>query len=702
MKEKMKAVKSKKMNLSVGGMTFNKWRNPLHRVGGKLFLIYFISITLIVSGVGYFSYTQSALAIERKVSATASQTIGLAAEKVETEIKAYRDITMQLIADPDLLKMIQDIWDPNVSGYDHYKVQNDLEKKLSLVALWKDGLRNVSILPLNAEKGLRGKNYSGVPLNDSPIQEKWFQQVVAENGKALFLSTREKGYYASDKPAFGIARLIIDGSTGKKLGILLLEIGEDVLESAVGSISFGKNAGVMVLDQENQLVRAHDPKEMGKKGSIAFSDQEKEAAAKSTVSTVRDGRLVIYKTLSITDWVVASAIPMADLMRETEQIRNFTIFMVLIAILIAVILGVWVLKMVGDPLNRLRVLMQQAEEGNLTVRLESKRKDEIGEVSRSFNHMMEGFSSLIQEVYQNSVTLMKHAESLHQSSKNTAVSAKDLASATEEIAQGAGQLASEAERGINLTQEMKSRMAEVEEANRLMGMAVTDVEEASRLGSDYMMKLTDKTAAQEEKTKQMVDKIWGLKKSMESVREVLEILQGITKQTNILSLNATIEAARAGEAGKGFAVVADQIRRLADQSRQSIEVVGKTADRIDREIFLTMEAVGEATALFQEQIASVREGDALFNQVNEKMAMLRHHLNEVMNSQKRLDETQHAIGSIMEVMNGFSEESSASSEEVASIGSSQLEISNTLVEMSESLERLSHDLEVLLTRFKVQ
>src|SRR3981081_2815600 len=107
----------------------------------------------------------------------------------------------------------------------------------------------------------------------------------------------------------------------------------------------------------------------------------------------------------------------------------------------------------------------------------------------------------------------------------------------------------------------------------------------------------------------MVDKVDNLKDSTRSIRKILDVLNNMTKQTNILSLNGTIDAARAGASGKGFMVVADEIRKLADQSRQSIDVVGQITETITKEIDETVKVLSNATPIFQEQIESVKEAE---------------------------------------------------------------------------------------------
>lgn len=231
--------------------------------------------------------------------------------------------------------------------------------------------------------------------------------------------------------------------------------------------------------------------------------------------------------------------------------------------------------------------------------------------------------------------------------------------------------------------------------------SATQVQQASKQGTEYMVELISKTNSTEQMTRSLIEKVDHLKESTRSIRKILDVLHNITKKTNILSLNAAIEAARAGAAGKGFMVVADEIRKLADQSKQSIDVVGQIIETIQSEIDETVSVLSTAYPLFQEQIASVKEADTLFNQVQEHMDGFVQKLTDVSLSINRLDESQYALSAAIHNVSAVAEQSSATTEEVASLSHGQTHISEELVRLSEKLESLSDSLEAALTKFRV-
>ncbi|MDF2837011.1 MAG: methyl-accepting chemotaxis sensory transducer, partial [Paenibacillus sp.] len=277
----------------------------------------------------------------------------------------------------------------------------------------------------------------------------------------------------------------------------------------------------------------------------------------------------------------------------------------------------------------------------------------------------------------------------------------EIAVATEEIAGGATSLAVEAERGNDLTGDMNAQMRKVIEANQEMTASAALVERASGQGTAYMGMLIEKTGLTEEMTRSMVEKVDRLKESTGSIVKILDVLNNLTKQTNILSLNATIEAARAGAAGKGFMVVADEIRKLADQSRQSIDVVAQITAKISGEIEETVLVLSDAYPLFREQISSVKEANDIFLSVQDQMGTFVTRLEGVTTSIEGLNHSQAVLAIAMTNVSAVAEEASATSEEVASLSSEQLSISEGLVQLSEKLDSVSKGLKDSLNKFKI-
>ena len=434
---------------------------------------------------------------------------------------------------------------------------------------------------------------------------------------------------------------------------------------------------------------------------MTLSDEDQKLGVESAANRTIDDRLTIFKKLSVSPWTVATAVPVDDLVKDAEKIWNLTIIMVLVAMAFAVASGFFVAWMVGRPLINLRNLMQQGEQGNLTVRTRFTSRDEIGQLGQSFNQMMEQITKLVQQTNHSAQEVLNNSNVLLNVSKQTAISAKEIAVATEEIANGASSLAVEAEKGNTITYEIGLKMREMAKANEEMNHATIQVEQVSERGTVYMADLIAKTNDTEQMTRNMVEKVDHLKESTSSIRKILEMLNNISKQTNILSLNATIEAARAGAAGKSFMVVADEIRKLAEQSKQSIEIVGQITDTIQREIDETVTALSDAYPVFQQQITSVKEADLIFGQVRSQMDGLSERLKGVNHSLGSLEESQSTLTDAMSNVSAVSEESSATSEEVASLSNEQLSVSEGLVKLSESLESLSVSLQDQLKKFTV-
>jgi len=182
----------------------------------------------------------------------------------------------------------------------------------------------------------------------------------------------------------------------------------------------------------------------------------------------------------------------------------------------------------------------------------------------------------------------------------------------------------------------------------------------------------------------------------------MDVLHQITKQTNILSLNATIEASRAGNAGKGFMVVADEIRKLAEQSKQSIDTVAVTLDVIQSSAAVIVEEQQSALLLFKSQNDSVHRTNIIFDEVNRDMEAFMGELNRTTESLNEFKDAQRLLAKSMRVVSKVAEQSLASSSHAASMTQSQTEASNETLDYAKQLNELSRQLNIILQRFTRQ
>jgi methyl-accepting chemotaxis protein len=388
--------------------------------------------------------------------------------------------------------------------------------------------------------------------------------------------------------------------------------------------------------------------------------------------------------------------------KAAQPILVTTYIAALAAALLAVALGFWMVRMIAQPLARLKDLMNEGAKGNLSVRTEFASADEIGQLSASFNTMMERITELVAQTTDTAREVLDTAGELGEASRKTAVSAKEIAAATEEIAGGAGSLALEAERGNELTDLIATQMQSVIAANSEMDEAARGVGEASGHGAKQLEDLLQQTGRTGEMTTALVDRVNNLKETVFSVIKVLDVMKNITQQTNILSLNATIEAARAGEAGRGFMVVADEVRQLADQSKQSIALVAGITDKIITEMNETVAVLSEVAPLFKQQMSSVKSTSDIFVSVQGQMEEFIKSLESVTGAIDSLNHSQGVLSDAMSNVSAVAEQSSATSQEVASLSSEQQNVSDQLVALSGKLESVSTQLKDKLSLFTIK
>ncbi|MEF2248295.1 MULTISPECIES: methyl-accepting chemotaxis protein [unclassified Paenibacillus] len=677
----------------------------IYSVGTRLFIIIFISIVVCVLMVGMLAYSEAKGLVERKVSESSMQTIKQVASNMDVIFKTYEDITLSMFTDKEFQKLTENIMN-QTNDYERFTTENQLSSKLQSFMMTDSSIRGMMLIPLHEKLPVLIAGNSTVLKVDEIKAAEWYNQILEYSGKTFWIPTQLEGLTTQQKsPSIGLGRVLRNTGSNNSTFVVIIDLSVESVSKRFSDVYLGENSELIVMDEQNNYIISNNEELINQPAPVTLptDGDEAEYGSKKLLTASDEEVLTVYQKFKAMDWKLTGIIPVEELVKDAQIINRVTWITIAVAALIAITVGIFVVFTIARPLNKLTSQMAKGAKGNLTVRYEEKkRRDEIGQLGGSFNEMMTQIAGLAKQTTQSAVEVLATAEQLSDVSKKTALAAQEIAVATEEIAKGATSLAHEAERGSDLTVNITDQMKAVIYANEQMVQSAAEVEQASEKGTSYMSTLIEKTGQTEEMTRSMVEKVETLKDSTGSIVEILELLNNITKQTNILSLNATIEAARAGSAGKGFMVVADEIRKLADQSRHSIDVVGQMIAKIETEMDETVEVLVTAHPLFQEQIASVKEANQIFLAVRGQMSEFAQSLDVVSSSVIDLNQSQAIVAEAMTNVSAVAEESSATSEEVASLSSEQMNISTGLVQLSEQLDSVSQGLKETLSKFKIQ
>ena len=172
-------------------------------------------------------------------------------------------------------------------------------------------------------------------------------------------------------------------------------------------------------------------------------------------------------------------------------------------------------------------------------------------------------------------------------------------------------------------------------------------------------------------------------------------------RSNLLSLNAAIEAARAGEAGLGFAVVAEEVKKLADQSKEASVMISSIIKRIQTKTEITVDAANRSSLIVGKQMEAVYETDNSFKTIFSSMDAISKMINKVESSLKVVLDSKTIVMETMENVSAVSQEAAATSEEVSSSAQEQIASAELLSALAEELSNMAEELEKSIAQFNI-
>lgn len=278
------------------------------------------------------------------------------------------------------------------------------------------------------------------------------------------------------------------------------------------------------------------------------------------------------------------------------------------SVAVAVIFGVMVTRSITTPLKYALQVTNTLASGDLTVKIASKSKDEIGQLLQAMRKMSDIQRDLLTEI---------------------SSSAEQLSAASQEVSvtttQSATNIESEKDQLNQVAVAMNEMSATVHDVAENASQAAFSSEEANKGTQDGRQAVEqvalsiDALALEIEKSKAAITR---LSKETESVDTILGVITAIAEQTNLLALNAAIEAARAGEQGRGFAVVADEVRSLASRTQESIATIQQTVTSLKKEALLSVDAMESGNVKANETIKLSKQAESSLDDISQAVTKM--------------------------------------------------------------------------------
>lgn len=691
-------------------------RKKLHLFSGirfKITVAFIVPVVLMI-GLGVISYNRSAEALTSNYESSSKSTLDTAASYMNLIIETIRtesyDISVSTIA--------REYYGQTYAkdAYKESTVFSTLRTEFESRKIANKYIRNIAFVANYGNAISTALSY----LDDSIYENVRKLDCAKRTDKEDFIwlgnHPELDDYIGTSRYAFGIMRKAYNMKF-RQIGYVVVDVDYDEIANHIASINMGENAILALITPDGREIsyknipvsdeaegQANDSLDTEYIVNSELYDKilaSEENGGSEYVEYNGEKYLLLYNKLESQGFMMVSLVPESYIIADADETARLTAAAVAVTALIVIVIGFILSTSMGTTIRKIMNGLEKASTGDLTVDIHTRRKDEFMILCESTNQMLGNIRALINKADTVAKALGNASERVGGNSGILLEETKSITTSISDVEKGIVMQANDAENCLTRMDDLSKKIGVVSENTGKIADIADVTKSTVSDGLATIDTLQDKVKATTQVTAEVISNIEDLEKASQSIANIVGTINDIADETSLLSLNASIEAARAGDAGRGFAVVAESIRKLAEQSLNSVNEIRNIVGKIQKQTVDTVEVAKQAEVIVNSQEEALKATIDVFHDIDKHVSGLAENLSQISAGIDAMEGAKKDTLAAIESISAVAEETASAVTEVNEAAGRQLEAVKKLNNESEELIDRSEDLVEAINKFTI-
>ncbi|MEW9925354.1 methyl-accepting chemotaxis protein [Clostridium butyricum] len=658
----------------------------------KMALTNVVILLLSLFFVGYISHKKSKNAMENNLEITSLQILKQAD-------KGFSEYLNKMTQELTILNKNVDIKDLEDPAQDYKKTQQYVQYALKSI---KESLSGIDNVYYSAEHGAVIIDSEITDESKLSFRDKdWYKKAKENTDKFIYSEPYVDAVTGNNVLTISKA---VTGYNGEFIGVVGIDINLSEIETYIHDVSLLDYGYIVIADNNGKIVINNEKnKTFGENLSgFEFWDTLKNSNQEKT-KWMNNGELtfVLQSIDEKTGWRIVGFVEEKEITEHLSSIRNTIFIAVAVFFTLGIIASLILTKTITEQIKKINIGVRKIATGNLRERIKVSSKDEIQELAENLNTALDSISGLLKEIDSTSEEMYDSASGIASMSEETHAAVSKVANAINEVSNGSTDQATAISNVTNTVDGLSNRIDDVDKnINNILNLSeVTD--KLSDDGLKVLNLLIEKSVVTKQNTQESSSNVKEMTDSIKNINQISDVISGITEQTNLLALNASIEAARAGELGKGFAVVAEEIRKLAEESKDSTDKIKSIIKEVNQKSIRFVDSMEETVNILNEQDESINNTKNIFIEIAESIEPLVEAIRYISNLTDKMNNDKENVKKEIDNISVISQDVASVSEEVTASAEEVTATMDELTEYADKLDGIAENLKEKLNKFEL-